>query len=60
MLLTGLVTEHVVGDAIGVPGSPLFAIFAVVIYGIMANVCFTGGWILELLSRQRLRASAGV
>jgi hypothetical protein len=42
----------VVGDAIGVPASPLFAIFAVVIYGIMANVCFTGGWIFELLSRR--------
>jgi hypothetical protein len=52
MLLTGLVTEHVVGDAIGVPESPLFAIFAVIIYGIMANICFTGGWILELLSHR--------
>lgn len=52
VLLTGLVTEHVVGDALGVPGSPLFAIFAVILYGIMANICFTGGWILELFSRR--------
>jgi hypothetical protein len=52
MLLTGLVTEHVVGEAIGVPGSPLFAIIAVIFYGIMANICFTGGWIIELLSRR--------
>jgi hypothetical protein len=52
MLITGFVTEHVVGEAIGVPGSPFFAIVAVIVYGIMANVCFTGGWILELLSRR--------
>ena len=52
MLMTGFVTEHVVGEAIGVPGSPLVAIIAVIVYGIMANICFTGGWILELLSRR--------
>ena len=51
MLITGFVTEHVIGEAIGVPGSPLFAIVAVIVYGLMANICFTGGWILELLSR---------
>jgi hypothetical protein len=51
MLITGFVTEHVVGEAIGVPGSPFFAIVAVIVYGIMANICFTGGWILELVSR---------
>jgi hypothetical protein len=52
MLITGFVTEHVVGEAIGVPGSPFFAIVAVIVYGIMANICFTGGWILELVSRR--------
>jgi hypothetical protein len=52
MLMTGFVTEHVIGEAIGVPGSPFFAMVAVIVYGIMANICFTGGWILELLSRR--------
>jgi hypothetical protein len=52
MLLTGFVTEHIVGEAIGVPGSPFFAMVAVIVYGIMANICFTGGWILELFSRR--------
>jgi hypothetical protein len=28
---------------------PVVAIFAVVAFGVMANVCFTGGWIAELL-----------
>jgi hypothetical protein len=50
--LTGLVSAHLAGDAIGVSGSPLFEIFAVIIYGIMANICFTCGWVLELFSRR--------
>jgi hypothetical protein len=49
MLIVGFMTGHVIGGGLG---SPLFAVFAVIIYGIMANICFTGGWILELLSRR--------
>lgn len=52
VLLTALVTEKLFGEPIGLSGSPLFEILAVVIYAIMANVCFTGGWILEVLSRR--------
>lgn len=37
---------------LGLPDPPLFALFAVVIYGIMANVCFTGGWLVELVVRR--------
>lgn len=48
-LITAFVTGHVVGDGFG---SPLFVVFAVIIYGVMANICFTGGWLLELLSRR--------
>jgi hypothetical protein len=36
----------------GLPDPPLFALFGVVIYGIMANVCFTGGWLVELVIRK--------
>lgn len=36
----------------GLPDPPLFALFAVVIYVIMANVCFTGGWLAELVIRK--------
>ena len=52
VLLTGFLTEPVGGDAIGAASSPLFEILASIIYGIMANICFTGGWILELISRR--------
>ena len=37
------------GAAIGLPGSPLFAIAGVLLYGIVVNVCYTGGWMTELL-----------
>jgi hypothetical protein len=36
----------------GMPNPPLFAIFAVLLYGIAANICFTGGWLAELIVRK--------
>jgi hypothetical protein len=33
------------------PDPPLFIIVLVVLYAIAANVCYTGGWIMELLIR---------
>jgi hypothetical protein len=51
MIGTALASERLIGDSIGLPGSPFFAFMAVALYGIMTNVGFTGGWILELLSR---------
>jgi hypothetical protein len=38
------------GDAIGL-GSPLFAVFGIIAYGVGANVCYTGGWVSELIAR---------
>jgi hypothetical protein len=48
-LVTGLLCEHFLGDPIGIPNPPIFAFFAVAAYGIMANLCYTGGWAAELL-----------
>lgn len=36
----------------GLPDPPIFAVFAILLYGVTANVCFTGGWIVELLVRR--------
>lgn len=36
----------------GLPGSPLFAVFGIIIYGFLANLCYTGGWIAELIVRR--------
>jgi hypothetical protein len=39
----------IVGTECGVPDPPLFAVFGIFAYGVMANVCYTGGWVAELL-----------
>jgi len=36
----------------GFPDPPIFAVVGVVLYGIVANVCFSGGWLAELLIRK--------
>jgi hypothetical protein len=37
------------GAPIGLPDPPGLALVGVVLYGIVANICYTGGWITELL-----------
>ena len=51
-LVTGMLCEHFLGDPIGIPDPPFIAILAVVAYGVMANLCYTGGWAAELLVRK--------
>jgi hypothetical protein len=36
----------------GIPNPPGFALIAVFLYAIMANVCYTGGWIVEIFIRR--------
>ena len=40
------------GLEVALPDPPLFVVFLVVLYGIAANICFTGGWISELVARR--------
>jgi hypothetical protein len=37
------------GAPIGLPDPPAFAIVGVLLYAVLANVCYTGGWITELV-----------
>jgi hypothetical protein len=37
------------GAPIGLPDPPAFAFVGVPLYGILANGCYTGGWITELV-----------
>ncbi len=37
------------GEPIGLPDPPILAILFAILYGIIANVLYTGGWIFELL-----------
>jgi hypothetical protein len=50
--VVGLGSYFLFDSDFGVPDPPLFALFAVVIYAIMANVCYTGEWVAELVIRK--------
>ena len=49
ILFAALLTETYLDEPVGFPDPPLFVMFAIVFYAIMANICFTGGWVVELL-----------
>lgn len=40
------------GEPFGLPDPPIIAVLAVIVCGIGANVCFTGGWIVEIIVRK--------
>ena len=50
--VVGLGSYFLFNSEFGLPDPPLFALFAVIIYGVMANVLFTGGWVVELVVRK--------
>jgi hypothetical protein len=47
-----VICDKLIGEPIGMPDPAIFAIVGIVVYGIMANVCFTGGWVVELFLAQ--------
>jgi hypothetical protein len=49
MICCGVLAEPLVGEAIGIPDGPIFIPFGAIIFWFFANVCYTGGWIAELL-----------
>jgi hypothetical protein len=53
MIACGFVSEPIVGEAIGLPDGGIFIIFGILLYAVLANVCYTGGWIVELLLARR-------
>ena len=48
----GIAAETLFNSEFGMPDPPIFAVLAVLLYGILANVCYTGGWIFELVVRK--------
>src|ERR1700733_529317 len=50
LIVCAFTAESSVGEPIGMPDGPLFGVFAIVFYGILANLFYTGGGILGLLS----------
>jgi hypothetical protein len=51
-LILALIAEFYFHSDFGMPDPPIFGIFIVILYGIMANICYTAGWIVELLLRR--------
>ncbi len=52
VLLMAVIGQSVFGIPVGLPDPPIFALIGIILYGIMANICYTGGWIVELLVRK--------
>ena len=40
------------GEPLSLPDPPIFAVLAVIAYGVGANICYTGGWISEVMVRK--------
>ena len=49
MVAVAFTCESRGGAPIGLPDPPAFAIVAVLLYGVLANLCYTGGWITEVV-----------
>ena len=56
--LTGIVTIGLLvanslirSDRCGIPDPPLFALLLIIIYGVMANICYTLGAFAEIVAR---------
>jgi len=56
MIICAFTAESFVGEAIGMSDGPLLGLFGILLYGIMANVFYTGGWVAELAARTSLTA----
>lgn len=49
-----LARSYLYHEEIGGPDPPIFVILWIVVYGVGANLCYTGGWLAELLVRRIL------
>jgi len=50
--MIGMGSYFLFNSDFGLPGSPLLAIFGIIIYGVLANFCYTGRWVAELIVRK--------
>ena len=52
MVTVAAICQELIGVPIGMPDPPIFAILGVIVFVLMANVCFTAGWVVELFMVQ--------
>lgn len=58
LALAAIASEHF-NEPLGLPDPPILAVFGVIAYGIAANVCYAGGWVVEWVVRRLWRERAG-
>jgi hypothetical protein len=59
ILIVATVSSSTFGESLGLPDPPGIAIFGIIGYGIVANLCFTCGWVVEILVRTIWQEKAG-
>jgi len=52
ILVVAWASERTLGIPVGLPDPPFFAILGVIAFALAANVCYTGGWVAELIIRK--------
>jgi hypothetical protein len=57
--LVAFISSKLTSQPIGWPDPPLFALIGIVAYGIAANVCYTIGWVAELIIGRFWKNRAG-
>ena len=57
MISCAITADSIVGEPIGMPDGPLLGVAGILVYGILANVVYTGGWMFELILRATTTAT---
>jgi hypothetical protein len=52
VVILAIIAQEYFNSDFGMPDPPAAGILLVFIYGIMANICYTAGWIVELMLRR--------
>ncbi len=54
LVLCAFTADSLVGEPIGMTDGPLLGILMIVPYALLAKVCYTAGWISELLAQRMM------
>ena len=58
VLAAAFIAESFYQFSYAMPDPPIAAVFAIILYAVAANVCYTGGWIAEIVARKAWPAKA--
>jgi len=52
VFISAILGELIFNEPSIIPDPPIFMIFGIILYGIMANIFYTAGWVVELTIRR--------